>query len=416
MEIKKIPVEDIAQFISIVSRAYPGMKLVTEDDLEKTTDRFIDIQENDDSASLYGAYQSGKLVGGMQFHDFEMMFHEQKIPVGGIGMVAVDLLHKKEGVAKALLEHFHQHYHDRGTYCTALYPFRPDFYKQMGYGYGAKMNRYRIQPAHLPKGTSKAHIVYLTFDDTERIVNFYNKMAIRTHGLMTRTVKGFSRPMKQPGNHTIGYVKDDEVKGYAGFSFKSNPEDTFLQNDIIVHEMLYENQEVLSEMLTFFHSQQDQIRSIYFDTQDEHFHHVVTDPSNGTGHLIPHIYHESNTQGVGLMYRILDTEAFLKQVSNHNFNNVTVSLNVTIQDSFVPGNARPVHFHAQNGSLTITDEKKADVEIKLDISDFSSVVMGVVPFEALYTYGKASISNTAYLHTVTDLFNARKKPICLNRF
>ncbi|MGP4081702.1 GNAT family N-acetyltransferase [Pseudalkalibacillus sp. R45] len=416
MEIKKIPIEDIAQFISIVSRAYTGMKLVSGDDLEKTTDRFIDIQENDDSASLYGAYQSGKLVGGMQFHDFEMLFHEQKIPVGGIGMVAVDLLHKKEGVAKALLEHFHQHYQDRGTYFTALYPFRPDFYKQMGYGYGTKMNRYRVQPDHLPKGPSKVHIAYLTQGDTERIIDFYNKIAIRTHGLMMRTVKGFSRPMKQPGNYTIGYVKDGEVKGYAGFSFKSNPDDTFLQNDIIVHEMLYEDQEVLSEMLTFFHSQQDQIRSIYFDTQDEHFHHVLTDPSNGTGHLIPHIYHESNTQGVGLMYRILDTEAFLKQVSDHNFNNVTISLNVTVQDSFVPGNARKVHLHAQNGSLTFTDEKKADVEIKLDISDFSSVVMGVVPFEALYTYGKASISNTEYLHTVTDLFSARKKPICLNRF
>ncbi|WP_408011832.1 enhanced intracellular survival protein Eis [Pseudalkalibacillus sp. A8] len=249
-----------------------------------------------------------------------------------------------------------------------------------------------------------------------RIVDFYNKTAARTHGLMIRNVKGFSRPLKQPGNFTVGYVKNGEVKGYGGFSFKSNAEDTFLQNDIIIHEMLYENQEVLSEMLTFFHSQHDQIRSIYFDTQDEYFHYLLSDPSNGTGHLIPHIYHESNTQGVGLMYRVLDTEGFLQSLSAHNFNNVTISLDMTIQDSFVPDNNRTIQLHVQNGSLMIGEKAKADVEIKLDISDFSSMLMGVVPFETLYTYGRADISDTAYLHTITDLFHTRKKPICLNRF
>ncbi|WP_408008728.1 GNAT family N-acetyltransferase [Pseudalkalibacillus sp. A8] len=155
MEIKKLPIEDISEFISIVSRSYPGMKLVSEDDLQKTAERFIDIQENDPTTSLYGTYRSGKLVGGMQFHDFEMMLHGQRVPVGGIGMVAVDLLHKKEGVAKSLLEYFHKHYHEQGTYFTALYPFRPDFYKQMGYGYRTKMSRYRVRPAHCRKDLQK---------------------------------------------------------------------------------------------------------------------------------------------------------------------------------------------------------------------------------------------------------------------
>ncbi len=133
-------------------------------------------------------------------------------------MVAVDLLHKKEGVAKSLLEYFHNHYHEQGTYFIALYPFRPDFYKQMGYGYGTKMNRDRVRPAQSPKGPSKGHITFLTLEDINKIVDFYNKTAALTHGLMIRNLKGFSRSLKQPGNYTIGYVENGEVKGYPGFS------------------------------------------------------------------------------------------------------------------------------------------------------------------------------------------------------
>ncbi|MGM7703184.1 GNAT family N-acetyltransferase [Pseudalkalibacillus sp. Hm43] len=416
MEIKRIPTEDINSFIEIVSRSYPGMKVVSDDDIQKMTDRFIDIQENDTTKALYGAYQSGKLVGGMLFHDFEMMFYGQKVPVGGIGMVAVDLLHKKERVAKTMLEYFHQHYLERGVYMTALYPFRPDFYKKMGYGYGTKKDRYRVQPQHLPKGPSKSHIAYISLGQIGDLVTFYNKMAVQTHGLMIRSEKDFEKPMKQPGNYTIGYIDNGEIKGYAGFSFKSETRDSFLQNDILIHEFMYEDSEVLSEMLTFFHSQQDQIRSIYFDTQDEHFHHLLTDPSNGSGHLIPHAFHESNTQGVGLMYRVLDTEKFMDSVKGHHFNGVELALEIKVSDTFLPENDKRFYVHFEDGKMTIQKETKTDVAIELDIADFSSMLMGVLPFHALYTYGKAKISDPAYVAKVTQLFYTHQKPVCFNRF
>lgn len=32
-----------------------------------------------------------------------------------------------------------RHYRERGTPLTALYPFRPDFYRSMGFGFGTKV-------------------------------------------------------------------------------------------------------------------------------------------------------------------------------------------------------------------------------------------------------------------------------------
>ncbi|WP_349408918.1 enhanced intracellular survival protein Eis [Pseudalkalibacillus sp. SCS-8] len=416
MEIRRLPVEDIKSFIELVSRSYPGMKVRTEDEIQKMADRFIELQESDKTTALYGAYQSEKLVGGMRLHDFEMTFYDQAVPVGGIGMVAVDLLHKKERIAKRLLEYFHNHYLMQGTYMTALYPFRPDFYRKMGYGYGAKKNRFRVKPMHLPKGGSKSHLSYLTVEHADDLTAYYNKTASHTHGLFLRTPSDFERSMKQPGHIMVGFIENEEIRGYAGFSFHAEPEDSFLQNDIIVHEIMYENDTVLSELLTFFHSQQDQVRSIYFDTQDEHFHHLLENPSNGTEQLIPHVFHESNTQGVGVMYRLLDAKKFLEKVSEHDFNRMTLSLDINLTDTFQPTNHKKFQMNVVEGHLTTKIVSGKTTEISLDVSDFTSMLMGVVPFDALHTYGRATISDKGDVDTVTKLFHTHKKPICMTRF
>ncbi|WLD93254.1 enhanced intracellular survival protein Eis [Alkalihalobacillus sp. AL-G] len=416
MEIKKIPLNEMEQFVAIVSRSYPGIHIVSEDDHTKTAERFSEIQKNDQASSFYGAYKDGKMVGGMRLLDFEMMYHKKIVPIGGIGSVAVDLLHKKERVAKLMLEYFHEHYRDRGFPLTALYPFRPDFYKQMGYGYGTKKNRYRVKPENLPKGSSKAHIAYITLDQVDTLVDCYNRVAAKTHGYMLRTDKDYIRPMKQQGNYTIGYLKNGEVKGYAGFSFQSGKEGNFVINDILIHEFVYENQDVLTEMLTFFHSQFDQIRYILFDTQDEHFHYLFADPRNGTDEMIPHVTHESNTQGIGLMYRILDVKVFMESLSSHNFNDKTCRLKLSVRDTFLPKNNQSVTIHVEDGRLKVGSDLETDVEVQINVSELSSWLMGVVPFDRLYQYGLAKISDPNYVNVVSDLFHSRQKPECLNRF
>jgi len=51
---------------------------------------------------FYGYYNDkNELVGGMRIHDYQMYFNNRKkLRAGGIGLVAVDLLHKKEKIAK----------------------------------------------------------------------------------------------------------------------------------------------------------------------------------------------------------------------------------------------------------------------------------------------------------------------------
>ena len=75
-----------------------------------------------------------------------MTLFDQQVDIGGVGLISVDLLHKKEHVAKNIMKAFHNHYRSQGVTLTALYPFRPDFYVKMGYGLGKKMNQYKFKP------------------------------------------------------------------------------------------------------------------------------------------------------------------------------------------------------------------------------------------------------------------------------
>jgi len=132
--------EDFLHFVDIVIGAYPGRMDDSQPTKEQLKALFMHNQNNDAAIHYYGLWEENKLVGGMRLHDFEMNLFSKMIPVGGIGLVAVDLLRKKEKMAKELIDHFFKVFLEKQVHFVALYPFRPDFYKKMGFGYGPKVH------------------------------------------------------------------------------------------------------------------------------------------------------------------------------------------------------------------------------------------------------------------------------------
>jgi predicted acetyltransferase len=64
----------------------------------------------------------------------------------------------------------------------------------------------------------------------------------------------------------------------------------------------------------------------------------------------------------------------------------------------------------------VTGATDADVEIRVNVADLSSLVVGAVDFERLYTYGRAQISDLDYLETLQRLFAVARPPICMTGF
>lgn len=174
-EIRKLNEQEMRNYIDIVTNAYPGIMNPSSEAKEDTFKRLLDRQFNDESLDFMGLFRNNKLLGGMRVHYHKMNLFSKLIPVGGVGLVAVDLLHKKEKVAKELIESFMNIFLEKGVSMVLLYPFRPDFYKKMGFGYGPKMHQYRISPLSFPKGPSKSNFRFLSIEDKEKLQNVISK-------------------------------------------------------------------------------------------------------------------------------------------------------------------------------------------------------------------------------------------------
>jgi predicted acetyltransferase len=407
-----IPKKDLDTFITIVANAYPEIPLSKEEERARLKKRLINLQK-DEKRHLYGLYRNGTLLGGMILYDFTMNFLSIKTLAGGVGLVAVDLVHKREKVCKELITYFLDHYRKKGAFIACLYPFRPDFYKKMGFGFGSKMHYYRIRPDQLPK-EKKDHIQFLEPCDRKAVAECYKSYAEKRHGMIDLQEFELDRIIGNPDIKIVGYKENDRIKGYIAFAFKKGDEENFLINDILVKVFIYEDKNVLSELLTFLHDQKDQIRHIIITTQDDYFHHLLSDPRDSSHHLIPDVYHQSNASGVGLMYRVIDTESMFSALKDYHFGGQDCAVKFSICDSFFPENNRSVVVHFENGT-PVLDGDRYDVEVDLDISEFSSLVMGVVPFKALYRYSLVHISDPDYVDVIHDIFQT-EPPVCTTDF
>ncbi|MCU0493433.1 MAG: GNAT family N-acetyltransferase [Chloroflexaceae bacterium] len=407
-----LPADDYLPFARIVANAFPVNEMDTAESLERFRQR-LETMATDAGTCVYGCYRNGRLVGGMRLFDFTMHVFGARLACGGLGLVSVDLAAKKQGVAKDMVRWYLRHYHERGTPLAALYPFRPDFYKQMGFGYGTPLMQYRLKPAAFPNAPERRQVRLLTHDDKEALAACYERVFKKTHGLFRKRPVEVSAIFDTPQNRVVGYEENGLLRGYFVFQFRRGK--TMIANDIEIRELVYETPAALAGLSGFINSQADQVQTVILNTHDDDLFYMLSDVRNDSGDLLPHAYHVSHTVGVGLMYRVLDVAALFEALKGHDFNGANCRLKLTLRDSFFPERAGSTVLHFNAGRVQVGGTGH-DVELRLDVSEFSSLVLGVTTLQALYTYRLAELSDDAYLSTLSRLFRAEKRPVCCTRF
>ena len=416
-EIRKLHSDsEFTRFVDIVANAYTGIMANTPPEKQKFKEFLISKQQNDSTVDYYGLFKEKQLIAGMRIHYYEMNLHLEKSEVGGVGLVAVDLLHKKERAAKDLIEHFLQLFKEKDVHLVALYPFRPDFYKSMGFGYGTNMHQYFLEPASFPKGLTKEHLFYVNEADTELLVDCYNRFVQDRHGMFYKTEHEWQALFQNAENRIVTFKKDQLVQGYIVFTFRKMSETNFMHNKLLIKEWIYETPEALLELSTFLNSQSDQVYRIEWNTQDENIRFLVNDARNGSTELIPSVYHPSATSSIGLMYRIINVKGFIEQLSHRNFQIADLKWKLNVTDSFFVENQGDYVFHVKDGLLKLLDDGDFEVEMTIDISELSSLFMGVVTLKELYMYSKVEISDRTYLNALNSIFTTFDQPLCMTAF
>lgn len=414
-EIRLLKETEFDTLVEILDNAYPAFRSTQPEEREKKKERLLETHNENPLVDFYGLFREGQLRGVMRLHDFTMNFLGVQMLAGGVGAVAVDLLHKKEHVAKEMIDYFLAHYREQGAALALLYPFRPDFYKRMGFGYGPKMDQYCVKPSAFPKGPSRAHLRTLGEADVAAVLGCYTRYAQRTHGMIERHERDIKKMLENQEYVIIGCDREGRIEGYMVFDFEKG--ESFILNDIHIREWVYENHAALSELMTYLHAQADQVRHVIFETLDPTFYFLLSDPRNGSPEMIPSVYHESNVQGVGLMYRVIDVPRMFELLQGLDFGGQTCRLRLTLTDSFLPENAGSTTVVFQRGGVALAGEGAvADVEVRMDVAEFSSLLAGAIDFETLMLYGLAEISDPAYTPTLQRLFWVERAPVCMTAF
>jgi predicted acetyltransferase len=186
---------------------------------------------------------------------------------------------------------------------------------------------------------------------------------------------------------------------------------------MVVRALVYEDTAVLQELLSFLRSQSDQIETIVLNTHEEDFHLFLYDPRSTGDLLQPTLYQESNSQGVGIMYRVIDVPRLFEVLRDHDFGGQTCRVKLVVADSFLPENAGEWVLAVSNGRAQLQPATADhEVVVQIDIAEFSSLITGAAEFKTLHRYGLAQISDTAYTQNIHDLFFTDNKPMCLTAF
>lgn len=407
--VKKVPAKDFPKYVDIVAQAYPGFGLNSDEDKKRLLKQFRDDLRTDKRLNPYGVYQNKKLSGALWLMDFKMNVFGQWLGNGGGSMLAVDLKHKKEHGAKELMQFFTRHYRKRNYPLATLYPFRPDFYHRMGFGYGAKINTYRIKPSDIPFKGDKSRIVDLGKKDIAAMQACSDRYAKTRHGMFLRRPFEKKRFFRAK-NHNFGVKRGRKIEGYVNFTFRESKGTTDFHQNIFIGEILWENREAYFELMSFLASQSDQVYRIVWSTFADYIHFMPNDPRREEDCMEFMEGHPVNLQGIGIMHKVINVERFFEMMKKHDFGGESLKLKLTLKDTFLPENdgSRLIDFY--NGTAKLKKSGKHDCEIMMDIAEFSSMVLGAVDFKDLYLIGKADISDEKFIPAVNRLFHSDVKP------
>ena len=407
-KIEKIKAENAAKASEILFNAYVEFRDTKEVPKEEIEEAKKKLETNYEASRLYGCFDDDILKGVMYIVTRQMTLFGSKIKVGTNGALAVDLLHKKEKVAYSFIKESLSISAADGCLVQALYPFNASFYRSMGFGYGGRVQKFRIEPSSFPRG-ERGDIRFLGKEDIPAMKECYESFSIKYNGMIDYDDGDYANMVKY-GNSTLGAFKDGKMQGYMYMTYETaDKQNKYIQ----VRDLVYLNPETLLTFSTFLNSQADQYKRIGINSHDQYLHYYVTDARRDIKDIYLPDNNEVYTYFPGVMYRILDLPGIIQSVP-HNYGRQTLTLKINIEDNVLGDKSYIVSF--EEGRAKMADTEEFDVEISMNIANFSSMFMGAVDFKSLLGYGLAKISDNSYVEAVEMAFKTDRSPMCTKFF
>ena len=415
-EVRTVSGDLIEEYLTIYLNAYPAFKNIGDEGRSKYRARYLDSMKNDRNINFCGLFENGQLIALAKLIDFSMNAFGKMIPATGLMSLAVHPMHKKKGAGLDMVRFFEKYTVDSGASVSMLLPFRIDFYRKMGYGYGSKLEEYRIPTVNLPECRDTSMIEFLGSDDLPRILECQAAFASRNHGMLLKFEDEIRDMASDSDSRRIGYVQDGKLRGYMIYEFVCESDVNYTLNRIEVKEFAYEDGKVLQTLLGFLRNQSDLARTVVIRTGEEDFYHILPSAQDTSENYIDFGFLQTNIGAIGTMYKIVDLEGFITASSHRKFIPVNLSTGFDYYDELAHSEKTfNIAFETDESGKTarwhvIPKDAPCDARVKCNLADLSALLMGSCRLASLLRLGGAEISDDAYADMLDSLLCCKQKP------
>lgn len=413
-EIRPLTIHDLDGYTDIAYNAYPSFKDLSPAGVAAYKANLRDVIENDPDVFVFGLFENECLIAVMRVFLFTMNYHGKMIAVSGLGYLGVHLLHKKKGAAQELVDYYERFSVERGALIGLLLPFRPDYYKKSGYGFGSKWHQYRIGTGQIPPGPGDGRLEYLSRDDLPLLYACHARIAARTHGMLMKI--GDERKSLERDERlkiVASFDASGAVDGYLVFELANGRAHNYTINHMLVREFEFENARVMRLLLEFIRRQRDQIQLVEFGTGEEYFHYLFDNPLDDSGNYALYGNLQTNTQFIGVMYKVFAAQRLVAE-HGRDWNGVPLHMRFDLTEA--DGKGRRVAESFVLSANDRPDQTAPQGPVGIDRADFSSLVMGCVTPGGLFKMGRLAVDDSRLVPVLDRAFFCAQKPICNTDF
>ena len=301
---------------------------------------------------------AGEVVASLVLYPLHAVVRGERLPVSGIGSVAVSPEHRRRGIADHLLRATLAEMRERGDGWSMLYPFRGEFYRRFGWGLIETPTMLSVPPALLPASEAARHVRRVRTADRPRVQALYDRvLSERGHWTPARRPAWWERRLWGYEGEWLVYERTrGEVEGYLQLQVDSS--DGPWKLVITVNEFVAATPEAQHGLAGYLHSQRDQaVEVVMAVAADAAWAHQLADAANLRGEMKMGVLRSAGHAGYGAMLRVLDVKTALAQLPIDPDARGEVVLEV--RDAVLPANAGPWRLTAREGGLEVRAETAA---------------------------------------------------------
>jgi predicted acetyltransferase len=325
---------------------------------------------------------AGEVVASLVLYPLQAYVRGERLPVTGIGSVAVSPEHRRRGVADALLRSTLVEMRERGDGWSMLYPFRGDFYRRFGWGLVETPTMLSVPPAALPASDEARQVRRARTADRAHVQALYDRVVqARGHFTLARRPVWWERRLWGYEGEWLVYARPSgSIEGYLQLQIDST--DGPWKLVVTVNEFVAATAEAHRGLAGYLHGLRDQAVEVVMATPaDAPWATQLADAANLRGELKLGVLRSSGHAGYGAMLRVLDVKTALQPLPLATDAHGDVVIEV--RDELLPANAGPWQLSAREGSLSVRREPASATARKLPrltcgVDVLASVVAGAL--------------------------------------